>query len=78
MDSSLPAVSYRTRKSTTEKEKSETNHNAIGLDTAKHVFHIYRSGDQEEAEASRPVGFFRQLSAKFDAMKACGDAHHWA
>jgi transposase len=56
----------------------------IGLDLAKHVFHVHGVDAEERVvvkkrlRRSDVLAFFKQLSPCLVAMEACAGAHHWA
>ena len=56
----------------------------IGLDIAKHVFHVHGADERGRAVFSKKISraklldfFAAQPSCKV-ALEACGGAHHWA
>src|ERR1700761_9646294 len=56
----------------------------IGLDIAKHVFHVHGADERGRAVLSKRISraklldfFAAQPSCKV-ALEACGGAHHWA
>src|ERR1700748_3387011 len=58
--------------------------NIIGLDNAKHVFHVHGADERGRAVLSKRISraklldfFAAQPSCKV-ALEACGGAHHWA
>jgi transposase len=59
------------------------NHNVIGLDIAKHVFHAYSLNSDNKAvkqklKRAELLPFFANHSPSLIGIEACGGAHHWA
>lgn len=58
------------------------NRNVVGLDIAKHVFHLYTMKDgkavKKKLKRSELSAVMAQWPASLIAMEACGGAHHWA
>ena len=56
----------------------------IGVDLAKHVFHIHavdalgRCVLRRQLKRGQVLAFFARLELCVVAMEACGTAHHWA
>jgi len=56
----------------------------IGLDIAKHVFHVHGADDRGRAifrkriSRGKLLGFFASQPSCTVALEACGGAHHWA
>ena len=56
----------------------------IGLDIAKHVFHVHGADERGRAifrkriSREKPLGFFASQPSCTVALEACGGAHHWA
>lgn len=56
----------------------------VGLDIAKHVFHVHGADCRGHVVMSKPLrraqmlGFFANLPHCVVGMEACGTAHHWA
>ena len=56
----------------------------IGLDIAKHVFHVYGADERGRAMFSKKISrgklldFFTEQPKCMVALEACGGAHHWA
>jgi transposase len=56
----------------------------IGLDIAKHVFHVHGADERGRAVFSKKISraklldFFAALPSCKVALEACGGAHHWA
>lgn len=59
------------------------NHNVVGLDIAKHVFHFYSLGAdhkviKKKLKRAELLSFFANYPPSTIGMEACGGAHHWA
>jgi len=59
------------------------NHNVVGLDIAKNVFHFYSLGPdhtviKKKLKRAELLSFFANYPASLVGMEACGGAHHWA
>ena len=59
------------------------NHNVVGLDIAKHVFHFYSLGPdhnviKKKLKRAELLAFFANHPQSLIGMEACGGAHHWA
>jgi transposase len=59
------------------------NHNAVGLDIAKNVFHFYSLGPdhkviKKKLKRTELLSFFANYPPSTIGMEACGGAHHWA
>ncbi len=59
------------------------NHNVVGLDIAKHVFHFYSLGPdhnviKKKLKRAELLAFFANHPQSLVGMEACGGAHHWA
>ena len=56
----------------------------IGLDIAKHVFHVHGADERGRAIFSKRISrvklldFFAAHPSCTVALEACGGAHHWA
>jgi transposase len=59
------------------------NHNVVGLDIAKNVFHLYSLGPdgkviKKKLKRKELLSFFANYPASEIGLEACGGAHHWA
>lgn len=58
------------------------NRNVVGLDIAKHVFHVFMMSDgnpvKRKLKRSELLAFMAQLPPSLIALEACGGSHHWA
>jgi transposase len=59
------------------------NHNVVGLDIAKHVFHFYSLGPdhkmiKKKLKRFELLSFFANYPPSTIGIEACGGAHHWA
>ena len=59
------------------------NHNVVGLDIAKNVFHFYSVGPdhkvtKKKLKRAELLSFFANYPTSMIGMEACGGAHHWA
>jgi transposase len=59
------------------------NHNAVGLDIAKNVFHFYSLGSDHQVIKKKLkrielLSFFANYPPSTIGIEACGGAHHWA
>lgn len=59
------------------------NHNVIGLDIAKNVFHLYSLGADNKAikqklKRAELLTYFANHHSSLIGIEACGGAHHWA
>jgi len=59
------------------------NHNAVGLDIAKNVFHFYSLGPdhkviKKKLKRAELLSFFANYPPSIIGVEACGGAHHWA
>ena len=59
------------------------NNSVIGLDIAKHIFHLFTLGADGKAikkklKRHELLVFFANYSASIIGIEACGSAHHWA
>ena len=59
------------------------NHNVVGLDSAKQVFHFYSLGADHKVLKKKLkrvdlLAFFANYPKSVIGMEACGGAHHWA
>jgi transposase len=59
------------------------NHNVVGLDIAKNVFHFYSLGPdhkvtKKKLKRAELLSFFANYPTSMIGMEACGGAHHWA
>jgi transposase len=59
------------------------NHNVVGLDIAKYVFHMYSLGPdhkviKKKLKRVELLAFFANYPTSVIGMEACGGAHHWA
>ena len=58
--------------------------NVIGLDLAKHIFHVYGVNRQGQPVVSRKLrrhqmhSYFRQLPPCLIGMESCATSHYWA
>src|SRR3974377_2563854 len=70
--------------STTLREASVSEVSIIGLDIAKHVFHVHGADERGRAVFSKRISrgklldFFAAQPSCTVALEACGGAHHWA
>jgi transposase len=65
------------------KEESDMNHNVVGLDIAKNVFHLYALGPEGQASKKKLkraelLAFFANYPSSLIGLEACGSAHYWA
>jgi transposase len=59
------------------------NNSVIGLDIAKHIFHLFTQGTDEKIikkklKRSELLAYFANYPASIIGIEACGSAHHWA
>ena len=59
------------------------NHNVIGLDIAKNIFHLYSVNADNKAikqklKRAELLNFFATLKPSLIGIEACGGAHYWA
>jgi transposase len=59
------------------------NNSVIGLDIAKHIFHLFTLGVdgkmmKKKLKRSELLAYFANYPASLIGMEACGGAHHWA
>ena len=59
------------------------NHNVVGLDIAKNVFHFYSVGPdhkvtKKKLKRAELLSFFANYPTSMIGMEACDGAHHWA
>lgn len=59
------------------------NHNVIGLDIAKNIFHLYSVNADNKAikqklKRAELLNFFANYQPSLIGIEACGGAHHWA
>lgn len=59
------------------------NHNAVGLDIAKNIFHLYTLSAEgkpvkRKLKRAELLVFFANYPASTIGIEACGGAHHWA
>lgn len=59
------------------------NNSVIGLDIAKHIFHLFTVGDdgktmKKKLKRSELLAYFANYPVSLIGMEACGGAHHWA
>jgi transposase len=59
------------------------NTSVIGLDIAKHIFHMATLGAdgkmiKKKLKRSELLAFFANYPASTIGIEACGGAHHWA
>ena len=59
------------------------NNSVIGLDIAKHIFHLFtQEADgkiiKKKLKRSELLSFFANYPASIIGIEACGSAHHWA
>nr|WP_249804634.1 IS110 family transposase [Bradyrhizobium sp. 23] len=66
------------------REASVSDVITVGLDIAKHVFHVHGADERGRAVFSKKIGraklldFFAAQPRCMVALEACGGAHHWA
>jgi transposase len=65
------------------KEESTMNSSVIGLDTAKSIFHVYRTTEEGELlkrklKRKEVLAYMAQLPASLIGLEACGGSHYWA
>lgn len=58
------------------------NHNVVGLDIAKNIFHCYSLSAEGKAirkklKRAELLAFFANYPASLIGLEACGGAHHW-
>lgn len=59
------------------------NNSVIGLDIAKHIFHLFTLGVdgkmlKKKLKRNELLTYFANYPASIIGMEACGSAHHWA
>ncbi|MGD0958481.1 MAG: IS110 family transposase [Methylomonas sp.] len=59
------------------------NSSVIGLDTAKSIFHVYRTTEEGELlkrklKRKEVLAYMAQLPASLIGLEACGGSHYWA
>ena len=59
------------------------NSSVIGLDIAKHIFHLFTLGIDEKTtkkklKRNELLAFFANYPVSIIGIEACGSAHHWA
>jgi len=59
------------------------NHNVVGLDIAKSIFHVYSQAANEKPvkkklKRSEMLAYFANLPSSLIGLEACGGAHYWA
>ena len=59
------------------------NNSVIGLDIAKHIFHLFTLGADGKAikkklKRSELLAFFANYPVRIIGIEACGSSHHWA
>lgn len=59
------------------------NNNVIGLDIAKHIFHLFTVGAdgktmKKKLKRSELLAYFANSPASIIGIEACGSAHYWA
>jgi len=84
MDSSHTLAQYKMhRQFNWRTEESEMNNSVIGLDIAKHIFHLFSLGAdgksiKKKLKRSELLAFFANYPVSLIGIEACGGAHHWA
>jgi transposase len=59
------------------------NNSVIGLDIAKHIFHLFTLGvdgkaTKKKLKRNELLAFFANYPVSIIGIEACGSAHHWA
>jgi len=59
------------------------NNSVIGLDIAKHIFHLFTQGTdgkmiKKKLKRSELLAYFVNYPVSIIGIEACGSAHHWA
>jgi transposase len=59
------------------------NNSVIGLDIAKHIFHLFTQGSagkmiKKKLKRSELLAYFVNYPVSIIGIEACGSAHHWA